>query len=103
MTPPDSAVEPLGTASRSITTASTPASLAARAAQSPAAPAPMIRSGARAFHSPTEPNSTVLIAYVHSVPTSGHVVAQKPGPTSINSRAPPRAVVRGERQLPASN
>ena len=45
MSPADSAVEPAGTASRSMTTASMPASFAASAAHSPAAPAPTISSG----------------------------------------------------------
>ena len=43
--PADNAVEPEGVASRSTTTASAPASFAASAAQRPAAPAPMMRSG----------------------------------------------------------
>ena len=45
MSPAESAVEPDGTSSRSMTTASMPDSFAASAAQSPAAPAPTMMSG----------------------------------------------------------
>jgi hypothetical protein len=45
MSPADRAVEPAGTASRSITHGSMPASFAASAAHNPAAPAPTINSG----------------------------------------------------------
>ena len=45
----------------SITTASTPASFSASAAQIPAAPAPMISSGTRASHFPAESKLTALM------------------------------------------
>jgi hypothetical protein len=63
ISPADSAVDPPGTASRSITTASTPASFAANAAQIPAAPAPMISSGTRASHFPAESKLTALMTH----------------------------------------
>src|SRR5215831_10614641 len=63
MSPADRAVDPLGTASRSITTASTPASFAASAPQIPAAPAPMISSGTRVSHFPAESKLTALMTH----------------------------------------
>src|SRR5215475_4642609 len=63
MSPADKAVDPLGTASRSITTASTPASFAASAPQIPAAPAPMISSGTRVSHFPAESKLTALMTH----------------------------------------
>src|SRR5262245_26268717 len=63
MSPAERAVDPLGTASRSITTASTPASFAASAPQIPAAPAPMISSGTRVSHFPSESKLTALMTH----------------------------------------
>ena len=58
----DKAVDPLGTSSRSITTGSTPASLAASAAQRPAAPAPMISSGTSLSKSTSSDGLTLVMA-----------------------------------------
>ena len=60
MSPADSAVEPDGTASRSITTGSTPASLAASAAHRPAAPAPMISTGTSLSKSTSSDGCTLI-------------------------------------------
>src|SRR5262245_58931492 len=62
MRPAESAVEPDGTSSRSMTTASIPASFAASAAHRPAAPAPTMTSGTRMSKSSVaETTTTALI------------------------------------------
>src|SRR5262249_26532213 len=61
MSPADRAVDPPGTASRSITTASTPASFAAPPPQIPAAPAPTMSKGTRAPHSAVGSNLTAFM------------------------------------------
>src|SRR5262245_39127260 len=61
MSPADSAVEPDGTASRSITTGATPDSRAASAAHRPAAPAPTISSGTWASKTTSRDDRTSLM------------------------------------------
>src|SRR5262245_36752413 len=61
MSPADSAVEPAGTASRSITIGSMPASFALSAAHRPAAPAPRISSGTRVWNFSFSATTTALI------------------------------------------
>ena len=61
MSPADSAVDPDGTASRSITTGSMPASLKVSAAISPAAPAPTISTGTSLSNSTSSDERTSLI------------------------------------------
>jgi hypothetical protein len=63
VSPADSAVEPAGTASRSMTKTSTPASVAASAAHNPAAPAPTIRSGTSTSKFGSNEMVTVLMRY----------------------------------------
>src|SRR5262245_44836931 len=75
MSPADRAVDPLGTASRSISTASTPASFAASAPQIPAAPAPIISSGTRVSQFPAESKLTALMRH-HSKAARGKEVNQ---------------------------
>jgi hypothetical protein len=73
MRPAESAVEPDGTASRSMTMGSTPASFAVSAAHSPAAPPPTISSGTRVSTSASAVTTTLIGGY--DAPSSASTAA----------------------------